>query len=418
LISDVIPTAFFPDQAVSVPLFQGDGGVFETPLNTVSLWGTLTMTVESCSAIRFEMDGTDGLKTLNAVRLADGGRRCEDPVDASGLPFEEILLQGVDRYLGVYSPSISADVGGGVTTHRFSGENGGPMCFTGSEFAMSTRDGSRDDLLIFLQGGGLCSPAGCNAVETANPVTPPPFGMLNAGDGANPAADFDTAYLPYCDGSLWSGDAEIDSDGDGVVDRSFRGLKNLSASLDVIAATYPEPSRILLAGNSAGGSGVHFALPLVRALYPEVSIELLNDSGLAILPSRDQAAGLFQYWGSLPFFPASCPNCIGADGNLTDYYKWQLTEDAELRMAYIGSKQDATLAAVQPGGGEAFEDQLLSMIDEIKADAPDQFFSLIADGDAHTFILRDFDYPIAGTTVRGWMTDMLEGAEGWGSLSD
>jgi len=418
LISDLIRTEFFPGQSVSASLFQGDGGVFEMPMNTATPWGSLTMTVESCESVRFELDGIDGLKTLDAVRLADGGRSCTDVSGVTGVPFEEILLQGVDRYLGVYSPSTSADVGGGVTTHRFSGEDGGPMCFTGSEFAMSTRDGSRDDLLIFLQGGGLCSPAGCNAVETASPVTPPPFGMLNAGDGANPAADFDTAYLPYCDGSLWSGDAEVDSDGNDIVDRSFRGLKNLSASLDVVAATYPEPDRILLAGNSAGGSGVHFALPLVRALYPDVPIELVNDSGLAILPSRDQAAGLFQYWGSLPFFPASCPNCIGEDGNLTDYYKWQLTEDANLRMAYIGSKQDATLASFQPGGGATFEDQLLSLIDEIKADAPDQFFSLIADGEGHTFILRDFDYPIAGTTVRGWMTDMLEGAEGWGSRSD
>jgi len=418
LISDVIAAEFLPDQAVSVPLFQGDGGVFEMPMNTVALWGTLTMTVESCNTIRFEMDGVDGLKTLNTVRLADGGRTCEDAPDASETPFEEILLQGVGRYLGVYSPSISEELGGGVMTHSFSSENGGPMCFTGNEFAMSTRDGSRDDLLIFLQGGGLCSPAGCSAVETADPVTMPPIGMLNANDDANPTADFDTAYLPYCDGSLWSGDAEVDTDGNDSTDRSFRGLKNLSASLDVIAATYPTPNRILLAGNSAGGSGVHFALPLVRALYPDVPIELINDSGLAILPSRDQAAGLFQYWGSLPFFPASCSNCIGADGNLTDYYKWQLTEDAYLRMAYIGSKQDATLAAVQPGGGEAFEDQLLSMIDEIKADAPDQFFSLIADDDAHTFILRDFDYPIGGTTVREWITDMLDEVEGWDSLSD
>mgnify|MGYP006272631997 CR=1 FL=1 len=135
-------------------------------------------------------------------------------------------------------------------------------------------------------------------------------------------------------------------------------------------------------------------------------------------PSRDQAVGLYQHWDSLQFFPASCPNCIGEDGTLTNYYKWQLTEETNLRMAYIGLKLDATLAAAQPGGGEAFEDQLLSMIGEIKADAPDRFFSLIADGDGHTFVLRDFDYPIAGTTVRDWITDKLDDADGWGSLSD
>lgn len=43
-------------------------------------------------------------------------------------------------------------VGGGVIEHTFGGDDG-PLCFTGNEFAMSTRDGVSDELLIFLQGG-------------------------------------------------------------------------------------------------------------------------------------------------------------------------------------------------------------------------------------------------------------------------
>jgi hypothetical protein len=62
----------------------------------------------------------------------------------------------------------------------------------------------------------------------------------------NPAANYDVGYVPYCDGSGMMGDNEVDSDGDGVNDRFFQGIQNLSASLDVIAQTYPAPIRSCL----------------------------------------------------------------------------------------------------------------------------------------------------------------------------
>ena len=122
----------------------------------------------------------------------------------------------------------------------------------------------------------------------------------------------------------------------------FRGAQNLSASLDVIVRTYPAPSRILLAGNSAGGFGTHAALPLVRKLYPDVPIELVNDSGMGIQDEGSQET-LNEYWNSSAFFPASCETCIGDDGNLTDYHKWQLAEDENLRMGFLSTKQDAVV---------------------------------------------------------------------------
>ena len=59
-----------------------------------------------------------------------------------------------------------------------------------------------------------------------------------------------------------------------LVDRYHHGLKNLSASIDVIASTFPAPDRILLTGNSAGGFGTDYMLPLVRKLYPDTPIDL------------------------------------------------------------------------------------------------------------------------------------------------
>lgn len=329
-------------------------------------------------------------------------------------PFQELYDQGIDRYLGVFTPISSEVVSPGVTEHTFSGIDA-PICFTGNEFSMFTRDGSSNNLLIFLQGGGFCSPTACAAVETGIPLVP--FGILNPTDAQNPVANYDVGYVPYCDGSGMMGDNEVDSDGDGVNDRFFRGIQNLSASLDVIFKNYPSPDKIVLAGNSAGGFAVHAALPLVRKLYPDVRIEVINDSGVGILDPGGMQT-LISYWNAGAFFPESCTDCIGADGNLTDYHKYQLDQDPNVRLAYISSKQDATFAAITTGGGEAFEVQLIEAAAELNAAFPKRFNSLIADGDEHTFILSNFNYQIGGTTVKNWINNMLNNGDSWVSLMD
>ncbi|MEL6214856.1 MAG: pectin acetylesterase-family hydrolase [Pseudomonadota bacterium] len=301
----------------------------------------------------------------------------------------------------------------GVTTYTFDGSNGGPICFTGSDYSMSTLDGSRSELMIFLQGGGVCAPDNCEAVEEAFPVLPPSFGILNAADSANPVSDYNLAYLPYCDGSLWMGDRDVDSNSDGSADRLFRGAQNLSAALDVVAGAYPAPNRIVIAGNSAGGFGTHAALPLVRKLYPNIPVELINDSGVGIMP--DGFLELFtDYWNADAFFPQSCESCIGDDDNLTGYHAYQMDEDINLRVAFLSTKQDA----VASSDGPEFERQLLEAINELHTAFPERFQSMIADGDGHTFIIRDFDRIVGGATVKQWLTDMLENDDDWGSVSD
>jgi hypothetical protein len=269
--------------------------------------------------------------------------------------------------------------------------------------------------MIFLQGGGACGPDNCDAVDVAWPIIN--AGILNPGDPANPAADYNLAYLPYCDGTLHTGDRDVDSDGDGLNDRFFRGIQNLSASLDVVASTYPAPSRILLAGNSAGGSGVHFALPLVRKLYPEVPIELVNDSGVGISTPGSLESSI-EYWNSAAFIPASCTACIGEDGNLTDYHKYQLEEDGELRMGFISSTRDEVVVGRTMMDGATFEVELRQAMVELEDAYPERFRSLISDTDEHTFIVKQFDFLVGDTVVRQWVTDMLAGSENWVSVSE
>lgn len=363
-----------------------------------------------------EIGGTSGLdEDTESMGSADTEGDGDD-TSADAPPFEELYAQGVDRYLGVFTPTSSKPIGGGATSHRFT-EPDGPICFRGGEFGMLTRDGAGDALMIFLQGGGACGPNGCEAVDSA-PELIPPLGILVETDASNPAQTFDVGYVPYCDGTLFTGDQEHDTDDDGSPDLQFRGIQNLSASLDVIAAAYPTPRRILLTGNSAGGMGVHYALPLVRKLYPDTPIDLVNDSGVGILAPGVQDE-LNEYWNSEMFFPASCEDCIGEDGHLTGYHDYQLGEDAAVRMGFMSTKQDDVIVQGLAGtDGEAFEAALVASVAELEANHPERFRSMIADGDGHTFILRDFDRVVGGISVRDWVSSLLTMDDSWVSVSD
>jgi hypothetical protein len=321
--------------------------------------------------------------------------------------FQELYEQGIDRYLGDITPISSITVSNGVIEHIFNSEDG-PVCFTGNQFSMFTRNGSSNNLMIFLQGGGFCAPNICEAVETGIPFIP--FGILSPNDPQNPVASYNVGYVPYCDGSMMSGDNEVDSDGDGINDRFFKGLQNLSASLDVILQTYPSPEKIVLAGNSAGGYAVHIALPLVRKLYPDARIYVVNDSGQGIANPGGMAS-LFDYWKAEAFIPASCPDCIGTDGNLTGLHNYQLAKDDNIRMAYISSRQDSVGSASM--GGPAFEAELIEAATELNNAQPERFQSLIDNGDAHTYIIRSFNVEVGGVTVRQWLADMINENAGW-----
>ena len=331
------------------------------------------------------------------------------------IPFETLYEQGVDQYLGEYTPMMS-ETTEGIVQHTF-GTGDGPLCLRGGEYTMATREAAGEDLMIFLEGGGACNSEFCSATEVAAPGIPS-RGILNPEFPNNPATDFNVAYLPYCDGSVFSGDIDYDEDDDGVIDRYHRGLKNLSASIDVIASTFPAPARILLTGNSAGGFGTDYMLPLVRKLYPDTPIDLVNDSGVGVT-KPGYVDFLSEEWNSARFIPEDCDDCISEEGHTTGYHIYQLNEDPNLRMGFMSTKNDFVIADVFVGiGGEAFEAALIAEMAALEEAHPERFRSLIADGNSHTFIQAQFDREVGGVPVYQWVTDMLDGSADWQSVSD
>lgn len=353
-----------------------------------------------------------------AAGCSDNNGAPDAVVGPAVAPFQEILDQGLDRYLGQYTPMLS-EAEGGVVNHSF-GAGDGPLCRDGSEYSMATRDTGSDALLIYLQGGGACWPGLCVGTENVDKGIPA-TGILDPDLPGNPVGAWNTVFVPYCDGGLHGSDADRDSNGDGTADLPQRGLHNLSAALDVAVTTFPAPRRIVLAGESAGGFGTLFALPLVRHLYPGVPIDLINDSGLGVLRPDDSAfiRQRLADWNMAGVFPASCANCIGEDGHLTDFHKWLLAQDDTLRLSMMSYTRDAVVALTfAQVGGEVFERELLAEMQDLEAAYPDRVRSFIADGSAHTFLLDDLGKTAGGVTVLDWVSAMLAGSDDWVSTSD
>ena len=300
------------------------------------------------------------------------------------------VASGMDRYLGtaVVDDETTEQ---GATTRTFSTTEGRTSCMRGDPFRASTLDRGSTDLVFFLQGGGACWDEFCLAV-TAAPAGVPAVDILDPTTPGNPVADWNVAYVPYCDGSLFVGDRDHDDDGDGTPERLHRGLANLSAALDMARDTLPTPDRVLFAGSSGGGFGVLLASPLVREVFPDAELIVLADSAQGL--GRGAAEPAFvthvvDQWGGQDLLPEGCTSCL-QDGHMTDIPGWYLDHDPTLRIGMFSAWYDLVIGDVFLGvGPAAFAVELAQTTDALHAAHPDRFRRFFIDGRMHTSLLGD-----------------------------
>lgn len=359
-----------------------------------------------------------GLGAVALTALTACGNDNDDDNNAAAAPFAELIEQGIARYLGVYSP-MSTATENGVITHTF-GTGDGPLCLDGSAYRMATRNQNSPDLIIMLQGGGARWSTFDAATDNAAAGILG-IGIMDIERADNPVKDWNQVYLPYCDGGLHASDKDNDYDNDGTMESPQRGLHNLSAALDVAVSQFPSPRRIVLTGVSGGGFGSTFALPLVRHLYPDVPIELINDSGVGVSkPGDPDFLRLLQDdWNQSAFIPASCSECIADDGHFSNYLDWQLDQDPNVRRAFLSYSRDTTIGTFFLAiGPDAFEAALFEEVMQMEQSHPDRVRYWIPDGAAHTFLFTSLDNTAGGVKLIDWLTAMLNDSDDWVSVRD
>jgi len=326
--------------------------------------------------------------SLTAVFLMSASGEAGPP-GLNSEALEELSDAGVDKYLGKYTANESPY--GVWTQHRFDPQYtpdanypsgvrpDGPVCIAGSEYSVFTREGDPKKVLIFLQGGGACWQGfyNCNPVaERQFPGQEGPFpGVFDSDNPDNPFADYSVMYMPYCDGSAFGGDNDVnDSESPFGPTRHHRGVRNVSAGMDVAAEMFPDAKRITVMGHSAGGVGVAaFAPFLARFVYGnKTKLTVHNDAGpIAVNLGVGNPPGNFQFpfgcadvsclsvvarafdWQFAQFYPQSCIDDGRCDpfGQQTGIIDWRLDNDSTIREAFFETDSDQTNRFFAQGDG-------------------------------------------------------------------
>ena len=104
-------------------------------------------------------------------------------------------------------------------------------------------------------------------------------GVFNRTDTANPMADWNFVYVPFCTGDVHAGN-KLNATVSGVTAKQqFVGYVNMTRYLARIVPTFPGLSKVLLTGVSAGGFGAAANYPQTARAFGSVPVYDLDDSG-------------------------------------------------------------------------------------------------------------------------------------------
>ncbi len=295
------------------------------------------------------------------------------------------------------------------------------MCADGSQtgFAINPAPTPSNDALIFLEGGGACwdgttcwgpvstafyvaTGYGEAAFET-DPQLPAIY-LLDRTNTVNPFRDMNIVYVPYCTGDVFAGDNVTTLEYLGVSHVThFKGYENLGLFLAYVAATFPDLSRVWLAGDSAGGFGAALNFEHVQTALPRARVDVLDDSGQPIAP----AAGLWTTWSNAwnIQLPAACSGCKAGPGAFVSYYSGRYPNQ---RFGLISYQYDIVISPFMDISLTQFNTELYALAADMDSGWPNGHYFIIP-GSSHVGLLAP------SAELQTWIQAMVSDDPSWAS---
>lgn len=226
--------------------------------------------------------------------------------------------------------------------------------------AVNFTDASRD-LVIYLQGGGICydmltcTVGGAPKGVGATPLTTALDGSIREGRGifdredeTNPFRDSNFVVIPHCTGDHHTGNAVGDyGSGDTW---EHRGYVNITHMLSRVVPTFSDAGRVVLSGFSAGGVGISANYHQIAATFETVGQPppyLIIDSGPFMrLPYLRLSAQetLREQWRLDDTIGRFCPSCLsGEEGGFHELYRVNAELHPGLRASLVCSYEDSVV---------------------------------------------------------------------------
>ncbi len=321
------------------------------------------------------------------------------------------------------------------------------MSGDGSEYYIYVKLADPDKLCVFLSGGGVA----WNEYTAARPVTGGkvaswqpnfywnnlrPFTQLmniNVGitdiSDKNPFKDWSFVVITYATGDFHVGNNDYHyKKVDGTEDiLHFHGYVNFLESMKVAKELFPNPSTLLIAGNSAGA----FAVPalsgeIVEDYYPKArNITLFSDSGQLLYKNWRKTAKSIWQAGESFWKP------LHSDNITLDWYRELYSRHGErFKYLYSSSVRDYLLSAyyndivnkkyeTDADVQEEYYKQLIEMVAQLKEITPHfgMFLNewklplITMGGTVHTSV-RELHFTVFtqnGISMPKWLNDACNG---------
>ena len=298
---------------------------------------------------------------------------------------------------------------------------GDTRCSDGSPYTFFVHSGDSLRVLLYFGGGGLCwNGVNCFEQPTHRPrvtadSTPGSDGIFDITNPENPFSSYTIVFAPYCTGDLHLGardqqyPATLRDGTTGAVEVHHRGLTNALAVLDWLTAIVPNPTRIGVMGESAGGFAVPFYGSLLAQRYPRSRVWAVIDGigmwDLMSTPSASANWGLpetlrhYEGWQTFP-----------GDWSIPDLFATASHSAPRLQLFLINQAWDQGQGTwvVRLGGSAANLPSLLRLNREQIASTVPSFRVFTLGGMFHTILSEPYFYSHGadGVRLRDWVAEI------------
>jgi len=285
-------------------------------------------------------------------------------------------------------------------------------------------------LLIYLEGGGACwseltcytlmtasyfttgyAEADFNAESTDATYLAQPGGFFDRTTSANPFQNASFVYVPYCTGDVHSG-ANIATYGSNTAHHV--GYQNLTAFLERVVPTFPNVSRVFLAGSSAGGLGAAINWFQTQQAFGSTRVDLIDDSGpfmpADVLAGNAQESLWRTQWDLAATLPAGCTGCATSLSALYSYYAGLYPQH---RAALLSYTQDTVVPTYYEISNAQFQTGLTELVGGAFTSDPN-FKSFTVNASGHVLW---FNPTLAsnGVTLQSFLSLMVTDSASWSS---
>ncbi len=276
-----------------------------------------------------------------------------------------------------------------------------------------------DKLMLYFQGGGacwnsfMCNIAGGTATfdSTVSEDEVHPNGIFDFENPANPIADYNIVFLPYCTGDVFTGSQTVEYSETVTVEH--QGYTNTRVVLDWVYENFENPTQVFVTGSSAGSLGAIFHAADIMKQYADTPVIQLGDGLVGLFTER--GAEDTAVWGLTENMAEALREADGlpADEFTSGLYIATARAFPDNIVAQFTTAADNTQVLFYTLMGGTQADALAGIPDSLMLieEAVPNFRSYLAAGDLHTILARPEFYTLEtnGITMRDWLAGLLEG---------